>query len=290
MSQLAKAAVAQVRATFSQLLGAFDTLERRERYIVGFGLGCVVVLMTTLSIFHNRVLSAMAAGSAKFRAIPYSWLILIVLYILVSFPPMIGYSVLALFTGMVYGFPNGWPLISSGTLIGSFCSFMVFRYLMRERAQALARRSVKFTAFTETLRQDSFLLLWMIRLCPLPYSLSNAAMSTVPSVEPWKFFVATLCCTPKLFLHIFIGSRLARLSTSKDNATWWANFLSVVIALTVGVVTSYIIYKRTTEKAAQLQASANLAEPEADDFEISGDEEEFVADPELENPFAVPNH
>lgn len=287
MDQKVKTFVGKARKNFASLTKAFNALERRERYLVGVGLGCLLTFMTTLSIFHNQVIDFLARLSTRFHDVRFSWLILFIIYIIVSFPPLIGYSVLALFTGMVFGFPGGWPLIASGTLFGSFASFLTFRYLLKERAEALAKKSVKFTAFCETLRQDSFVLLWMIRLCPLPYSLSNAAMSTVPSVEPWKFFVATLCCTPKLFLHIFIGSRLARLSTSKDNATWWANFISVVLALGIGIGTSYVIYNKTMEKARQIQHGET--DDQADDFEISGDEEAEAEDQDYENPFSLRN-
>lgn len=270
----------------------FDALQRREKWLIGIGLGCLVTMLTLMTIFHTAVLTWMANFSAKFREVRLNWLILFMLYVFVSFPPMIGYSALALFTGMVYGFPGGWPLIASGTLFGSFCSFLVFRYLLKERAEQVARTSIKFTAFIETLRQDSFVLLWMIRLCPLPYSLSNAAMSTVPSVEPWKFFVATLLCTPKLFLHIFIGSRLVKLSNAKDNASWWANFVSIVLANVIFIGTSYVIYTRTKAKVASLQAKGyDPAGTVPDDFEISDDEDHPVtgeAD-DLDNPFAVRN-
>lgn len=284
--------VDRAKYSLKRLVGSFDALQRREKLLIGFGLGFLVIMLTLMTIFHTAVLTWMTSFSVKFKEVRLNWLILFMLFVCVSFPPMIGYSALALFTGMVYGFPGGWPLIASGTLIGSFCSFLTFRYLLRERAEQVARSSIKFMAFIEILRQDSFLLLWMIRLCPLPYSLSNAAMSTVPSVEPFKFLMATLLCTPKLLIHIFIGSRLVKLSNAKDNASWWANFLSILLANIVFIGTSYSVYTRTKAKSASLQAKGfEPAGTDPDNFEISDDEDQPIASDagELDNPFAVRN-
>lgn len=285
----------QVRNFGRRALATLDGLERREKLMIGGGLGILLSMMSLVAVFHESILKWMANASTEFRQWPVSWLLLIVGFIIISFPPLVGYSLLSVFTGMSYGIVRGWPILASGTVIGSFLAFIVFRYLLRERAAKLASSSIKFLAFSKTLEKDSFVLLWMIRLCPLPYSLSNAAMSSVPSVEPWKFLAATVCTTPKLFIHVFIGSRLARLSDTKDNGVWWANLISIIIALAVGVTVSWLIYKRTKERAALLEAQHRAEhgdlEADADDFEID-DEEEYDPnrefDQDIENPFASP--
>lgn len=275
----------RIKEAGSSASSAFDQLNKREKIWVVLGLGLLGTSLLLLGIFHEQVLHAMVRFSSSFRNLRGNWAIVFLLFVVISFPPLIGYSALSAFTGMVWGFPHGWLVLASGTLIGSFASFMTFRYILRERAIHLAQSNIKFMAFSKTMEYDSFTLLWMIRLCPLPYSLSNAAMSSVPSVEPWKFFLATACVTPKLFLHIFIGDRLARLGTAKDRATWTANFFSIVLAVTIGIATTWIIWKRTQERALMLeeehyaQLEQNELADDADDFEIN------VSEHEEENPF-----
>lgn len=240
------------------------------------GLGCVVVFMSFFAWFHEPILAWMVAKSEGFREISGGWLIIIGMLILVSFPPMMGYSAISMFTGMVYGFPNGWPILATGTVVGSFLCFVIFRYFFQERAKSLAHSSIKFMAFAKTLEQDKFVLLWLIRLCPLPYSMSNAAMSSVHTVEAYKFFLATLCTTPKLLIHIFIGDRIAKLGAAKDTSSRLVNLFSIVLAIVVAIITTWIIYRRTMERAAQIEAASG-SESVLDDFEVDSDDSETYA-------------
>lgn len=256
----------------TKVMNTFSDLKPRERMFVLIGLGCVVVFMSFFAWFHEPILHWMVEKSEDFREVNLGWLIIICMLIGVSFPPMMGYSAISMFTGMVFGFPGGWPILAAGTVIGSFACFMVFRYFLEDRAKALAHSNVKFMALAKTLEQDKFVLLWLIRLCPLPYSMSNAAMSSVHTVEPYKFFLATLCTTPKLLIHIFIGDRVAKLGAAKDTSSRVVNLISIVLAIVVAILTTWIIYRRTMERAAQIEASSG-PESVLDDFEVDSDED-----------------
>ena len=87
----------------------------------------------------------------------------------------------------------------------------------------------------------------MIRLCPLPYSISNGAISTFPTVQPLMFATATAAATPKLFIAVFIGSRLAVIAKSgekMDMTTKVINWASIIFGVVLGVLTGWIIYRR----------------------------------------------
>lgn len=101
----------------------------------------------------------------------------------------------------------------------------------------------------------------MIRLCPLPYSISNGAISTFPSVSPWSFIFATAIATPKLFIHIFIGSRLAELAElgeKMDGKTKAINYASILGGIIIGVATGWIIYKRLNPPSASVSSSSHI--------------------------------
>ena len=87
----------------------------------------------------------------------------------------------------------------------------------------------------------------MIRLCPTPYSISNGAISTFPTVQPHIFALATAAATPKLLIPIFIGTRLAAVARNggkKDASTQIINWISIIGGITLGLVTGWLIYKR----------------------------------------------
>jgi len=169
---------------------------------------------------------------------------------------MIGYSTSVTLAGFVYGFPKGWFVVASGTLLGSTTAFLCCRYMFRDFARRLVATDKRFAALSLTLKHDGVKLLCMIRLCPLPYSISNGAMSTFPTVTPWAFAFATAVATPKLLLHIWVGARLAVLAAAEqkmDGRTKAANYGGIIGGLILGGITGWIIYKRTLRRARQLE-------------------------------------
>lgn len=104
------------------------------------------------------------------------------------------------------------------------------------------------------LQNDGLKLLIMIRLCPLPYSLSNGALSTFHTISPLNFALATAIATPKLLIHVFIGSRLKALAGDMDTGTKVINWASIILGGVLGVATGAWVYQRTQARARQLEA------------------------------------
>jgi uncharacterized membrane protein YdjX (TVP38/TMEM64 family) len=140
-----------------------------------------------------------------------------------------------------------WFVVSTATIVGSLCSFIASRTLLTGFVHRLVAHDKRFSALALTLKHDGLKVLVMIRLCPLPYSLSNGAMSTFPTVHPLSFALATSLATPKLLIHVFIGSRLAELAKSgekMDAATKVINYLSIAFGAVLGAATAWFIYKK----------------------------------------------
>lgn len=173
-----------------------------------------------------------------------------------AFPPIIGYSTTVTISGFVYGFPNGWFIVASATVFGSLASFITSRTIFSKYVHRLVGADKRFEALALTLKHDGLKILCMIRFCPLPYSLSNAAMSTFPTVHPLTFALATALASPKLLIHVFIGSRMAALGSgeSLDTSAKIVNWASIIIGGILGVVVGYIIYQKTISRAAELEA------------------------------------
>ena len=115
----------------------------------------------------------------------------------------------------------------------------------------------RFAALALTIKHDGLKLLIMIRLCPLPYSLSNGALSTIPTVTWLRFAIATVIVSPKLLVHIFIGAQLGRLAEhggEMDAKTKAVSYISIVVGAIMGIATGWIIYRQTTKRAQELEA------------------------------------
>lgn len=96
----------------------------------------------------------------------------------------------------------------------------------------------------------------MIRLCPLPYSLSNGAIATFPTIHWASFLAATAIASPKLLLHVFVGAKIGELAEKgeqMDVRTKLISYASIIIGLVAGLATGYIMYWKTKARAAELE-------------------------------------
>lgn len=215
------------------------------------------VLGILFLVYNERIFSWLVPVAEKWKHTTGGWIILWVLTFIVALPPLIGYSTCATLAGFVYGVGEGWLILASATVAGSFFSFLVSRTILRSYVERLVAHDKRFAALTLVIKHDGLKLLCMIRLCPLPYSLSNGAMSTFPTVHPAMYALATAIITPKLLVHVFIGSRLAAIARSGEKMTAGTrivNYVSIGVGMTIGAFTGWYIWKKTMARAQELEA------------------------------------
>lgn len=220
-------------------------------------LGVVSFIITILILIYNESIFAYLAPAAKrWRELPAGWLILWFMTFFVSFPPMIGYSTCVTIAGFVFGM-KGWFIMASATVVGSTVSFMTSRTVLKKFVSNMTEKNKRFAALSLVLKHDGLKLLCMIRLCPLPYSFANGAISTIPTVSWQNFALATAIASPRLLLHIFVGSRLGDIAENgetMDFKTKAVSYVSALIGIALGILTGYLIYARTAARAKQLEA------------------------------------
>ena len=150
-----------------------------------------------------------------------------------------------------------WFIVSTANILGSLLSFLLYRHLLSTLAHRLASTDSRFHALALVLKHDGLKLLVMIRLCPLPYSLSNGALSTFSTISPSSFALATALASPKLLIHVFIGSRLATLAQSEekmDGVTKAVNWASIILGGALGLGVGWVVYRKTAARARELEA------------------------------------
>jgi hypothetical protein len=120
----------------------------------------------------------------------------------------------------------------------------------------LLANDTRFAALALTLKHDGLKLLVMIRLCPLPYSLSNGAIATFPTVHWASYGLATAIVSPKFMLHVFIGSQLEKIAEDGGKMsprTKALSYVSIAIGAVAGIATGWIMYRKTKQRAAELE-------------------------------------
>ncbi|TAQ90763.1 hypothetical protein B7494_g953 [Chlorociboria aeruginascens] len=243
-------------------ISVFMKLTLLQKILAVVGLTVSFAFGILFLIFSERIFGWLAPVAENWRDLRGGWMILWALTFISAFPPLIGYSTTLTIGGFVYGFPNGWFVVASATVVGSLASFVASRTVLSGYVHRLVGKDKRFEALALTLKTDGLKILVMIRICPLPYSLSNAAMSTFPTVHPLSYALATLLVSPKLLIHVFIGSRLASLAENggkMDAGTKAINYLSIIIGGALGTGVGYIIYSRTMARAKQLELEAQEA-------------------------------
>lgn len=140
-----------------------------------------------------------------------------------------------------------WLIYATATVLGSTASFYISRTVLSGFVNRIMERDKRFAALALTLKYDGLKLLCMIRLCPLPYSICNGAVSTFPTVQPLTYGLATAIITPKLLVPAFIGSRLRLLSEKGEEMSAGSkaiNIISIIVTVSIGIGTGFYIYRR----------------------------------------------
>lgn len=257
-----------------------QSVARKVMYGILAVLGVASVI--AFAIFNQVFLKFLVKLSDKWNQMAFGHLLLFLLVFFIGFPPLLGFSTLSIFCGMAYGIIEGWMLLASASISGSFVSFLVFRYALRERSEQLLTSNEKFRAFAEILKQDnSLLLLILIRLCPLPYSLSNGALAAIPELSPITYLLASILTCPKMFIHIFLGYQIKDIGNDKNSIKRRVfDGISVIMTAMASGLTTYIIYSKMQRKLQQFHNGydENVIFGNFDDDTLELDSAEFDDD------------
>lgn len=287
-----------VRKAASSAVAWYESQLPLRRHLIHAIMVINIVVATLLFVYHEQIIHLLVVISDKWRGFRFGQAILFALVFFVSFPPLLGFSALSMLTGMVYGFPGGWPLLASSLILGSFCSFLVFRYALHRQATQLASRHDKFRALVEILSENnSLVLLVLIRLCPLPYSLSNGALAAVPDLPAFTYLMASVITSPKLLVHLFVGHKIKNLGVDTTTLSKAIDIVSIVITVIASTVTTYVIYKRMQLRLDEYSVVSNTHQQpifgnfdgDLDSMELDMNNlttDDFIIDDEEDEPVA----
>jgi len=185
-------------------------------------------------------------GPAAFAAIYAVWTVL--------FLPG---AALTLAGGAIFGLANGLLAVWAGASVGLALSFLIARYLAREKVSALARSNPKFGAIDRAIGEGGWKIVAMLRLSPvMPFNVQNylygvTAIGFVPAV-----LTSTAFILPGTFLYIYLGHVAAQAAEAASggqgrSAAEWG-LLAVGLLATV-LVTVYVT--KLASKALNEQTS-----------------------------------
>lgn len=246
--------------------------------IIGILFACLCGVMV---VFHEPLLDMIVDYSDKWSHIPWMPFALGSALFVISFPPIIGFSFVNTVIGVLYGISfKGWLTIAIGSISGSVASFLVFRYYLHTRAQALISSNKKLYAFSSVLRDNnSFWILALIRVCPFPYSLTNGALAAVPGITITNFALGSIISSPKLVMYLFIGTKIKDIGQTRDPMSRFVDIASIVLTMVALTLTGWLLFTRTTKRLQELEREGALPASAAvdDHFErhFEDDEDQY---------------
>jgi len=139
-------------------------------------------------------------------------IVLILIYIVISFPVPIGTSPLALCCGFLYGIGLGFATISIGSMLGSILSFWVCRKMFKEWVEKEIKSKPTLIAIMKAVETNSFKICFMVRSAPIMFGIQNALFA-ISSMKFNVYVVATwFGLFPEQLLLAYMGSTTKNIS------------------------------------------------------------------------------
>jgi uncharacterized membrane protein YdjX (TVP38/TMEM64 family) len=172
-------------------------------------------------------------------------------------------SALTLAGGAIFGLSVGFAAVICGATLGAALSFLIGRYVAREKVSKMARRNSKFGAIDRAIGEGGWKIVALLRLSPaIPFNLQNYLYGLTP-IGFWPcVLTSAIFMMPGTLLYVYLGyaggQGLEAASSGGASTERWA-LLGVGLAATAGV-TVYVT--KLAQKA--LAKQTNLDETPAD--------------------------
>ncbi|CUS24826.1 LAQU0S20e00738g1_1 [Lachancea quebecensis] len=250
----------QFRKIRNRAIDHYHRLPAWKKALLALAAVAQLVLVVLVVVYHNRILKSMVNASNELKTRWYTPFLFCALVFAVSFPPLIGFSLLSVTVGIIYGLSfRGWLILFLGSVGGSVTAFVLFKTILHSQAERLVHANAKFEALASILQDnDSYMMLALIRLCPFPYSFTNGAIAGIYGVTLRNFSAASILTSPKLLMYLFVGSRLKNLGESQSTASWLFDVASILLTGAVLALTTWILYTRARKRYQELQRSQDL--------------------------------
>ena len=102
--------------------------------------------------------------------------------------PLVPFAVVG---GLLFGVPGGLAGTIAGSTLGAAMGFLFSRYVARARVAKLLSRNPKFLMIDDAIHREGWKIVGLLRLCPLPFGLSNYAYGLTKVTFP-HYLLATM--------------------------------------------------------------------------------------------------
>ncbi|XP_017084299.1 transmembrane protein 64 isoform X1 [Drosophila eugracilis] len=185
-----------------------------------------------------------------------AWIIFAVymaLFALVSFPVVVGYFVLLITAGYLFGCLRGWLIVILGANLGIAVAHATIRSC---RHRIPVQRLIKNDTGRAILRVISgpkaFRVVLFTRLTPIPFGVQNVIFG-ISSINTRDYHVATVIgLLPAQTINVYLGSTLRSMhEVLNDNETKLTGYISFVFEVICGVVLMFWVLQKARKELSE---------------------------------------
>lgn len=141
--------------------------------------------------------------------------------------------------GMIFGFFPGVAIVLTGATAGAAASFLIARYVARDRVARAAERNPKFRALDRAIGQEGWRIVFLLRMSVVvPFTFSNYVYG-LTAIRFWPYVASSaLGMVPVTSLYVALGMAAGRMGVENKAAFSGPLALAVIVAgvlITAGV-------------------------------------------------------
>ncbi|XP_016997930.2 transmembrane protein 64 [Drosophila takahashii] len=180
------------------------------------------------------------------------------LFALVSFPVVVGYFVLLITAGYLFGWLRGWLTVILGANLGIAVAHVTIRSC---RHRIPVQRLIKNDTGRAILRVISgpkaFRVVLFTRLTPIPFGVQNVIFG-ISSINTRDYHVATLIgLLPAQTINVYLGSTLRSMhEVLNDNDTKLTGYISFVFEVICGVALMFWVLQKARKELSETLLNA----------------------------------
>ena len=174
-------------------------------------------------------------------------------------------SAITIAAGGLFGLKTGFLVVLVGANLGAFCSFLLARTFLRDKAARWAENNSRFRSLDRAIGREGFKVVFLSRLSPIfPFTLLNYFLG-LTAVRTGSYTVATLFgMLPGIFLYVYIGAAARDALTGQIGASAGGlqQLLKVLgLVATIAVVVLVTRIARRALREAEPSEGVDLAAP-----------------------------
>jgi uncharacterized membrane protein YdjX (TVP38/TMEM64 family) len=186
------------------------------------------------------------------------WVVFIVIMIAACMSGILPASMFAVAAGWVYGLALGFLLCVTAILTAAYVAFLLSRYVMRDRFQALETRFAVLARFDGEIAASGWKLVFMLRMSPLsPFGLVSYAFG-LTRIGLLDYTIGTLSSLPSLLAFVYAGTIAGEVIMTAGGVytvrNWieWVIFISGFVATLASVFYLMLVARRALTAATRL--------------------------------------